>query len=273
MVVRRLAEACGEALLDVHSDSDHNRSVFTLVAPDERRTTIAAVALARAVAELVSLEGHAGVHPRLGALDVVPFVALAESAREREKARAAAQAFGAWWAEEFRVPVFLYDDADPAHRSLPEVRRAAFSERPPDVGPDTPHPRLGATAVGARRPLVAINCVLATSDLTVARHIARGTRERDGGLCGVRALGFAIADGRRTQVSMNLVDLDQTGVEAACTHVRALARAAGSEVAAVELVGLMPEAELARSSAAFRSWSGLDAEMTIEARAARAWTG
>jgi glutamate formiminotransferase len=120
--------------------------------------------------------------------------------------------------------------------------------------------------VGARRPLVAINLLLVTSDVAVARRIAREIRERDGGLPGVRALGFLLESERRPQVSLNLVDLDRTGIEGACLAVRELARRAGTDVAAVELVGLVPRADLDRCSDEFLAWAGIDRSAAIEAR-------
>jgi glutamate formiminotransferase len=260
-VIAALARACGDRLVDLHSDADHNRSVFTL-AGDATSTIAAMDALAHAVAAHVSIATHRGVHPRFGALDVVPFVALTPD----NDARDAALRFGSWWSTQHGVPVFFYDDADDSARTLPSVRRDAFRVRAPDLGPETPHPTLGATAVGTRRPLIAINCVLERADPGLAAGIARDVRERDGGLPGVRALAFAVDDGRRLQVSMNLVDLERTGVEAACTRVRDLARAQGTDVAAVELVGLLPAAELARCSTEFLAWSGLHAGQTIEGR-------
>jgi glutamate formiminotransferase / 5-formyltetrahydrofolate cyclo-ligase len=264
--LRALANAAGDALLDVHVDPDHHRSVFTLCSRDPQQTEAAVRAFAAAVAARVSLVQHAGEHPRLGALDVVPFVALEASTAERRRAIDAARAFGAWWAETYDVPVFLYGNADSERRHLPDVRRDAFRSRLPDYGPSTPHAHLGATAVGARDPLVAINCRLASADLDVVRRIARRVRERDGGLAGVRALGFMLATRQRVQVSMNLVDLDRTGLEAACVRVRELARDAGTDVEAVELVGLVPRRVMERCSEAFLAWSALDPLATIEAR-------
>lgn len=268
-VLRALAESCGPSLVDLHTDRDHHRSVFTLAGPGPRDAEGAARGLARAVAERVSIVGHEGVHPRLGALDVVPFVALGGTDAERQLAAMTARAFAHWWAETYAVPVFCYDDADPKRRDLPHARRHAFRTRAPDFGPLTPHPRLGATAVGARLPLVAVNLMLVTRDVVVARRIARRMRERDGGLPGVRALGFLLESERRAQVSLNLVDLRRTGLEEACLHVRDLARAERTEVAAVELVGLVPRAELDRCSDDFLAWSGIDADSTVEARIGR----
>jgi len=172
--------------------------------------------------------------------------------------------------------VFFYDDADPDNRALPAVRRDAFKTRRPDFGPDAPHPALGATAVGARKPLVAINLVLVTPDVTVARRVAREIRERDGGLPGVRALGLMLESLGRSQVSMNLVDLDRTGIEDACVAGRELARREQTDVASVELVGLVPRADLDRCSGEFLAWAGLDASATVEARVGhgpRHWPG
>jgi glutamate formiminotransferase len=149
-----IASATGAALLDVHQDRDHNRSVFTIAGGTH--TTLSAVRrLASATASSLDLSVHEGVHPRLGVLDVVPFVPLGDTSASR--ATAAARAFATWWATVYGVPCFFYDDADPEGRDLPSVRREAFVERAPDIGPSKPHPRLGATAIGARQPLVAIN--------------------------------------------------------------------------------------------------------------------
>jgi glutamate formiminotransferase / 5-formyltetrahydrofolate cyclo-ligase len=271
-VITTLGSVCGDALLDVHTDVDHHRSVFTLAGPGAHDADPAARRLALAAADLLDLEGHDGAHPRLGVIDVVPFVALTGTAAERAEAVEVATGFGEWIAAELDVPAFLYDEADPQRRPLPETRRDAFVKRPPDFGPARPHFRLGATAVGARPPLVAVNCELDCDDLPLARRIAAAVRERDGGLPGVRALGIALLSRRVVQVSMNLVRLEQTSIEAACTEVHRLARDAGADVR-VELVGLLPAAELARCGAAFLAWTGLGNERTIEARLARAAAG
>ena len=258
-----MCDASGAALLDVHRDHDHNRSVLT-IAGGSHTTLTAARRLAAAAAANLDLSNHDGVHPRLGVLDVVPFVALDGTLGSR--ATAAARAFATWWSIVYGVPCFFYDDADPEGRDLPSVRREAFIERAPDLGPSKPHPRLGATAVGARPPLVALNCVLGGGVVEDARAIARAARERDGGMPGVRALGFWLASRDRPQVSMNLVDLEQTGLERAAAHIAELAEARGLSVSEIELVGLLPAAELARCGAAVRAAAGLDAERTIEGR-------
>jgi glutamate formiminotransferase / 5-formyltetrahydrofolate cyclo-ligase len=248
----------------VHTDPDHHRSVFTLAGPGARDAEPAVRRLACAVAERLDVTTHSGVHPRLGALDVVPFVAL--DGTPPGEAVDAALAFATWAAGELDLPVFLYGDADPQHRSLPELRRDAFTPRRPDLGTAQPHPQLGAVAVGARPVLVAVNCWLDRDDVVLARGIARSVRERDGGLPGVRALGIRLGSVAQSQVSMNLVDLAATGLQHACATVRVLAREQGSDVARVELVGLIPASELARCDQAFLEWSGISPEQTIEAR-------
>jgi glutamate formiminotransferase len=264
-VLDRLAGAAGRTLLDVHADQDHHRSVFTL-AGERLEVEAAVLRLTEAACRDIDLSQHQGVHPRLGVVDVVPFVALDPDGREA--AVGAARAFARQVAEQLRVPAFLYDQADPSGRTLPELRRTAFRGRRPDFGPPAPHPRSGVVAVGARPVLVALNIELDSPDPALASEIARAVRERDGGLPGVRALGFMLGSRRRAQVSMNLVDLEATGVESAASEVRRQALGRGTDIAAVELVGLLPRAELARCSAEFVGWSGLGARHTIEDRLA-----
>lgn len=268
-VVEQLAAACGAPLLDVHVDPDHNRSVFTLVADAAEDVEAAAVRLADAVAHSVDASWHEGVHPRLGTLDVVPFVALSGTPEARASAVRTAQYFAGWLGDTLDVPTFLYDEADPQERLLPRLRRDAFVRRMPDYGPSEPHPKLGATAVGARPPLVAINCELDRADVDLARRIADDVRERGGGLPGVRALGFELPSRGQAQVSLNVTDLEATGVEEPCADVARAARAAGADVARIELVGLMPRAALEECSPAFRRRAQLGEEQTIEGRLER----
>jgi glutamate formiminotransferase len=265
-VVDRMGAGCAACLLDVHSDADHHRTVFTLAAESSDELEGCVTQLTEAVVGHADDAWRDGVHPRLGVLDVVPFVGLSGTADERALAVHAAREFARWVSATFDVPAFLYGEADPEGRSLPAVRREAFGEHRPDFGPAEPHPKLGATAVGARPPLVAVNCVLDGDDVELARRIAQEVRERDGGLPGVRALRFELSSPRRAQVSMNLTDLAATGIERACSEVRRLARQAQHDVAGVELVGLLPRAELARCSAEFRRWAGLADDQTIEGR-------
>lgn len=266
-----LARACGPELLDVHTDPDHHRAVFTIAGPQPGATEAAARRLATAAASTLTLDEHDGVHPRLGVIDVVPFVALAST--PPASAIQAARNFAGWVGTELEVPAFLYDLADPEQRTLPALRRDAFGARMPDAGPAAPHPRLGAVAVGARPVLVAVNLELADDNLELARAVARELRERDGGLPGVRALGLALPSLGHAQVSMNLVDLDATGLVPALETARDRIEAAGGRVRRVELVGLVPAAVLAASSPELLAWTGLDASRTIEARVATAAGG
>ena len=199
-VVAAIARAGSDALLDVHSDPDHHRSVLTLAGPGPDLEE-AVRAVARATVQRIDLRRHDGVHPRLGALDVVPFVPLGPDGSpggpgiDLGPALEARDRFAAWAGAELALPCFLYGP----ERTLPEVRREAFGRLAPDTGPPGPHPGAGACAVGARPVLVAYNVWLTTPDLAVARAVASAIRGP-----AVRALGLAV--GGATQVSCNLID-------------------------------------------------------------------
>jgi glutamate formiminotransferase / 5-formyltetrahydrofolate cyclo-ligase len=241
-VVTAIASSAVGSLLDVHSDVHHNRSVLTLVGEEAPR------AVARAAVAALDLRTHQGVHPRLGVIDVVPFVPLAGSTLV--DAVGARDRLLDWLAEELGVPGFAYGP----ERSLPEVRRLAFEGLAPDRGPARPHPTAGATAVGARPVLVAWNVWLAEPDLALARRIAREIRGPQ-----LRALGLPV--GTRVQVSMNLVEPDELGPAQAWDLVAQRAAVAGAE-----LVGLVPRSVLERTDPA--RWAQLDLAdaKTIEAR-------
>lgn len=231
-----------EALLDLHTDRHHNRSVLTLVGEEAPR------AVARAAIGALDLRHHHGVHPRIGVVDVVPFVPLGEATMA--DAVVARDRFLTWLADELGVPGFAFGP----ERTLPEVRRRAFVDLAPDAGPPRPHPTAGATAVGARPVLVAWNVWLAEPDLALARRIAGEIRGP-----AVRALGLPVGD--RVQVSMNLVEPDVVGPAEAWDMV-----AARAAVAAAELVGLAPRSVIERTDA--RRWRDLDLgpDKAIEAR-------
>ncbi len=265
-ILDALSAACQRSLLNRHEDVDHNRSVFTLAGPGPRGAEGSVRLLAKMVASLVNINGHTGVHPRLGALDVVPFVALGPTSAEQQRSFDAAHSFARWWSSAFDVPCFMYDKAHETERALPDVRRQAFRILQPDYGPSEPHPTLGATAISSRPPLIAVNCILLSDDVQISNRIARTMRESEGGLPGVRALSFHLHHIQRTQVSMNLFNLNKTGLEEAVLEVRALAIAERTDVAEVELVGLIPRFELDRCSSDFVRWSGIDVEATIEAQ-------
>jgi glutamate formiminotransferase len=245
-----LAAVAGADLLDLHVDPHHHRAVLTLVGEDAPRA-VAEVAVAS-----LDLRDHSGAHPRLGVVDVVPFVAL-EGATDAD-AVAARDAFVGWFASAHGVPCFAYGP----ERTLPEVRRRAFVDLSPTAGPDRPHPTAGATAVGARPPLVAYNVWLDRGDLSAARAIATAVRAP-----ALRALGLQV--GPRVQVSMNLVEPSRLGPAAAFDLVVDAAAAVGATVAGAELVGLLPDAVL-RAVDPHR-WAALDLaeDRTLEARLAR----
>ncbi len=242
--------ATGCRVLDLHADPDHHRSVLTIVG-EEGALFDGALALAREATGSIDLRAQRGVHPRMGAVDVVPFVPLRGATME--DCVRLARRVGRAISEELRVPVFLYGAAAPteARRNLAEVRRGQFEglaaklARPewiPDFGPSRPHPKAGAVAVGARGFLVAFNVVLKTDDLTIGRRIARAIREADGGLKGVKALGLPLASRRLVQVSMNLTDVGATNLLAAYERVEREAAALGASVVESEIVGLVPRA-------------------------------
>jgi glutamate formiminotransferase len=251
-VVARLAAAAsppGVRLLDVSSDPDHNRSVFTLTGSAEALHRGLLALYEVALAE-IDLTRHTGVHPRVGAVDVVPFVPLGDT--PMEIAVAAAERLGREVAERFALPVYLYERAArrPERRLLADVRRGGFEglaekmvreEWAPDFGPARPHPTAGATVIGARFFLIAFNAVLDTADVVVAKAVARRIRESGGGLPAVRALGVYLASRGRAQVSMNLVDFRRTPVLTALDRVRREAEALGARVVETEVIGLLPE--------------------------------
>ncbi len=237
----------GARLLDVHSDVDHHRSVFTVVGNDRalEDSLVAGVAEARA---RVDLREHVGVHPRVGAADVVPVVPLDPGDMPRAVATAAAVARRV--GEELELPVFLYGENGAGRRPAffrrggPEQlqRRIDSGEVLPDHGPRRLDPAAGAVLIGARKPLVAYNVVLETTDAEVARAVAAAVRESSGGLPGVQALGLELAEGGggQVQVSINVVDLDATPLHVVAERVRAEATARGVSVGDAELVGLLP---------------------------------
>jgi glutamate formiminotransferase len=232
-------------LLDVHSDADHHRSVFTLVAEEDALVDALVAGAARAV-ELVDLRVHDGVHPRVGAVDVVPVIALDEG--RRSAADAAALAVASRIGRDVGVPVLLYGRVGGGRRPvffrrgglLELIRRIDAGELRPDAGPSAVDSRSGVALVGSRDPLVAYNLELDTPDLAVAQEVARVVRESSGGLPGVQAIGLRLPRAGRIQVSMNLVDLDATPLHEVVRRVAAEAAARGARVLDGELVGLVP---------------------------------
>jgi len=255
-VIARLSQALtaasGARLLDASSDASHNRSVFTLAGTPEALAQAVEGLAAQAVAD-IDLRVHRGEHPRMGAVDVIPFVPL--EGATMDDCVALARQVGQCLAERFALPVYLYESAAtrPHCRNLADIRRGGFEGLPtkmadpewaPDFGPARPHPTAGATAVGARMPLIAFNVNLATDRLDVAKRIAVAVREKDGGLPSVKAMGVRLADRGIVQVSMNLTNYQVTAVHQAFDAVRREAANDGIEVVESEIVGLVPAAAL-----------------------------
>lgn len=238
-------------LLDCHSDVDHNRTVLTFAGPLPQ-VALAAMRVGREAVNSIDMRQHVGVHPRMGAVDVVPLVPLRQAGLQ--ECAAAAKEVARYLGEELGVPAFLYGAAAAPHRPrrLSRIRGKGHDSieamgaalRPPDFGPSSPHPTAGAVAVGARLPLVAFNVMLDSFDIEPAAGIARGLRESSGGLRQVQALAFALPSRGQVQVSMNLLDFRVTGLATVLARVRELAAREGTTLAACELVGLLPEAAL-----------------------------
>jgi glutamate formiminotransferase len=273
---RRTIDAIGEAiaeharLLDVHSDRDHNRSVFTLVGSEDEiaAALIAAVAVAK---ERIDLREHDGAHPRIGAADVVPVVPVerADLPRAEAAARRVAEAVG----RDLRLPVFLYGALAPGRgpafyrRGGPGElqRRIDSGEVTPDFGPPRLDPNAGGVIVGARPPLIAFNVDLA-ADLETARAIAATVRERDGGFPGVRALGLELPQSGRVQVSMNVEDWEAAALHEIVATVEREAAARGADLLGSELVGLIPAGAVAGAAGAALRIEGFDASRVLELR-------
>jgi glutamate formiminotransferase len=259
-------------LLDVHSDWDHHRSVFTLVGSGEElvETLVAGI---RAAAEHVDLTRHEGAHPRIGAADVVPLVPLEPVAEPL--AREAAVALADRVAEELELPVFFYGRLTEEGREPAFFRRGGTEELQqrvdagelaPDRGPDRLHPTAGGVLVGVRRPLVAFNVNLRSDDVDVAREIARVVRERDGGFAGVRALGLDLPRAGFVQVSMNVTDWQAAALHEIVARISAEAESRGVAVAGSELVGLMPAGPAVAAAGEMLRIDGFDPSHVLELR-------
>lgn len=236
-IVEAVRRSPGVRLADWSADTDHNRLVVTFVGPTEPVRSAALAAAAVAV-ERIDLRGHEGVHPRLGALDVLPFVPL--SSITLADCAALAQEVGQEMAARHGLPIFLYEAASPDTRSLPSVRKTAFRALTPDFGPSVPHPTAGATVIGARTPLIAYNVVLATSDVSIVRTIAHEIRAANSGFPGIRALGLHLPSRGLTQVSLNLTRPDRTPLLSVFRFIEARAQDLGTSVVESEVIGTLP---------------------------------
>jgi glutamate formiminotransferase len=264
-------EAIGAALdararvLDVHSDRDHNRSVYTLVGTETELADALLAGIAVAI-ERIDLRTHEGVHPRIGAADVVPFVPIEPG--DLERARAASLATGARIGSELGLPVFVYapPDRGPAHYRRGDIQaRMDTGEVAPDFGPAQLHPTAGGVILGARRPLIAFNVNL-RGDVSVAREVAAIVREKGGGFPGVRALGLDLPSVGLVQVSMNVEDWEASALHEIVAFIAREAEARGAEVEGSELVGLMPAGAAAAAAGSALRIRGFDPSHVLELR-------
>jgi glutamate formiminotransferase len=278
-VVDRIAGAvaarAGVFVLRKEADYDHNRSVVTFAGEPEA-VLDAAVAAVGVAAELIDLTTHAGEHPRMGAADVVPFVPI-RGVTMADCVELAARAAGRIWSE-LGVPVYLYEESAlvEEHRNLADIRRGGFEAirdsiatdpaRRPDVGDARVHPTAGITAVGARQALIAFNVDLGTTDVDVARRIARAVRHSSGGLRYVKALGIEMRARGVAQVSMNLVNYKGTPIHEAFEMVRREAERYGVAVVGSEIIGLVPQDALLAAAEYYLRVSNYSPDLVLENR-------
>ena len=277
-IVRGIGQIAGVTLLDYSRDETHNRSVVTFAGSAEQVVRAATVAVGRAL-ELIDMERHRGAHPRIGAVDVIPFVPIGQT--RLQECVDLARRFGESIAKLYDLPVYLYGAAAlrEDRRRLADVRRGQYEglkeeivrdpTRGPDFGPARLHPRGGAVAVGARKPLIAFNVNLATDDVGLARRIARAIRESDGGLPGVQAMGLLLESSNLAQVSMNLLDHETTGIHHVVAEIARLAGEAGVAIDHCELIGLAPADALLAVAGDVLRLRNFSADQALELRLAR----
>jgi len=271
-IVGRIASVPGVKVLDVHSDADHNRSVVTYIGEPRAVEEAAFQAIAQA-AKFIDMDSHRGQHPRIGATDVVPFVPLAGV--EMAVCVEMAQRLGERVGRELAIPVYLYREAAtrPERRDLANIRRGEYEalkveietdpQRDPDFGP-TCLGKAGATAIGARPPLIAFNVYLSTDNVEIARAIARAVRGSSGGLRYVQALGLLVKG--VAQVSMNLTDHRQTPIHRVMEMIRREAASYGVSVRRSEIVGLVPQAALVEAAKFYLQLNGFSLDQVLENR-------
>jgi glutamate formiminotransferase len=266
-IVDAIASAPRVLLLGWESDPDHNRSVVTFAGAVEAVVEGAIRGAGRA-AELIDLNRHQGVHPRVGAADVIPFVPLDGSAME--DCIAAAQSAGEEIWRRFHVPVYFYEAAarSTSRRRLEKVRRKGFDGRPPDIGDATEHPQAGAAVVGARGFLIAFNINLATQDPRIAQAIARKIRESSGGFRFVKAMGLYLASRGCAQVSMNLTNFAETPLDRVYQTIAEEAARLGTGVRSSQLVGFVPRRAFELAPDFFKRVENFDESRILETRIA-----
>jgi glutamate formiminotransferase len=277
-VIAAMADAVrageGIRLLDCTSDASHNRSVFTLAGTADGVERAVGVLFEQAISA-IDLRAHRGEHPRLGAVDVVPFVPLEDVSMA--ECVALARHVGAAVARRFNLPVYLYEEAstDPSRKNLEDIRRGEFEGLAakmatagwaPDFGPSTPHPTAGATVIGARLPLIAYNINLATDRLDVAQNIASAIRQSSGGYRFVKAIGIPLAERGIVQVSMNLTNYEKTPIFRVFDTVKREAARYGVAVLESEIVGLVPSAALTAAAEHYLQLAHFTSAQVLEHR-------
>jgi glutamate formiminotransferase len=280
-IVHTVGQIDGVTVLDFSRDETHNRSVVTFAGAAEPVVRAATAAVGRAV-ELIDMEQHTGAHPRIGSVDVIPFVPLGTT--RMEECVDLARRFGEQIARTYELPVYLYGEAAlrPERKRLADVRKGQYEglkadlgsdpTRDPDFGPKRLHPHAGAVAVGARKPLIAFNVNLATDDITLAQRIAETIRESSGGLPAVQAMAVQLQNPGQphyAQVSMNLVDWEKTGIAKVVGEIRHIARQFGSDIDHCELIGLAPAGALLEVAAETLALRDFTADQVLELRLAR----
>lgn len=274
-IVSAIGSVKGVRVLDHEMDANHNRCVITFVG-DRASVEEAAMMGARKAVELIDMNRHHGEHPRIGALDVLPFVPV--TGITMDGCVELARSVGRRIADELAIPVYLYEAAAtrPDRKDLPNLRRVEYEglkeaiqtdpDRRPDFGPSRLHPSAGATVVGARPLLIAWNVDLATKDVRVAKRIAKAIRESDGGLPAVRAKGFELADREMVQVSMNMIDYHKTSLLRVYEEICRLAAEEGVEIAESEIVGLVPLEPLVEAAGAHMKLANFHRSQILETR-------
>jgi len=260
-------------ILNVHADADHNRTDVTIIGePEEVKNAVLAMSL-KAV-ELIDMNKHKGEHPRMGAMDVVPFVPVMNVSME--DCIKLAHEFATEFSEKAGVPCFLYEEAatKPSRKNLADVRRGEFEglkeeigknpEKTPDYGPNAIHPTAGATAVGAREFLIAFNVNLATSDINIAKKIAKAVRHSSGGYRYVKAMGFEIKERGIVQVSMNMTNYKLTPLFRVFETIKREAERYGTRVLSSEIIGMIPLEALADIAAFYLQLEDFKVEQILE---------
>ena len=275
-VINSIADALravpGLRVLDVQSDASHNRSVFTL-AGDAEAMKAGIPVLFKAALAAIDLRTHKGEHPRMGAVDVTPFIPI--EGVTMDECVQLAKSIAADVAKRFSLPVYLYEDAssNPARKNLEDIRRGEFeglaakmrqSGWAPDYGPSAPHESAGASVIGARMPLIAYNINLATNRLDVAKKIASAVRMSSGGLRFVKAMGIPLEDRGIVQVSMNLTNYEKTPIFRVFEMVKREAARYGVTVLESEIVGLIPSAALMQTAEYFLQLEGFTPGQVLE---------